>query len=156
MPSMDVHITPFKTPSKPNVPRTVGQGGAAKRSPTGLNDRDLNQWLADVDPSQGLLSPKPVITRSGRTSRTPSRYDATRYEEVRKEMRDLAKARSHSMIEAEKSKNSQASPANEDIPVLPSSRPSSSQKEKPSSHKTTGKDSQKSDPFQRSNKMARD
>jgi hypothetical protein len=129
----------------------------AKRSYTGLTPRDMHQWLDTVDPSQGIPAPNPAFTRSGRTIRTPDRYDPSRYDKVQRELKDVAKAVELLKVESEKSKNSQV-PKLEDVlePTLPSVPIPSSRKGKSTSNKTTDKESLESDPFKRSSKMSRD
>ena len=156
-PNLDIQVRPFNTPSAPRNPRTVRRGSIVPRSHTGLNRRDLNQWLEEVDPSHGMPTPEPVITRSGRTSRPPARYDPVGYDRVRKELKDLARAVDLSTVEAEKSKHSHIEESEEiDLPASASVRPPASVKAKSTSARTTGKASHKSDPFQRSNKTTRD
>jgi hypothetical protein len=127
----------------------------AKRSHSGLQPRDLHQWLEKVDPSQGIPAPNP--TRSGRISRPPDRYDPSRFDKAQRESKSVAKAAEPSKVESEKSKNSQV-PELEKVlePTLPSVPTPSSRKGKSTSNKTTDKESLESDPFKRSTKMSRD
>ncbi len=72
-------------------------------------------------------------------------------------MKEVAKAVELSKAESEKSKNSRVQEL-EDVlePTVPSVPIPSSRKGKSTSNKTTGKESLKSDPFKRSDKMSRD
>ncbi len=103
------------------------------------------------------FSDKTPFLPAPRTSRPPARYDPSRYEKVQRELKDVAKAVELSKVESEKSKNSQV-PELEDVlePTLPSVPIPSSRKGKSTSNKTTDKESLKSDPFKRSDKMSRD
>ena len=98
-----------------------------------------------------------MFTRSGRTIRTPDRYDPSRYDKAQRELKETAKAEKLSKVESEKSKNSRV-PELEDVlePTLPSVPIPSSRKGKSTSNKTTDKESLKSDPFKRSDKMSRE
>jgi hypothetical protein len=96
------------------------------------------------------------VTRPGRTSKPPDRYSSSYYQEVSKELKNLNQALELSKVEAEKSKLPQAGPVEEIVPTSPSARSSRKSKEKTPSRKTLDEAFQKSDPFQKSTKMARD
>ncbi len=141
MPNVDIHVRPFNAPTLPERPRTIGRGQGSRRSYTGLTPRDLHNWLDQVELNKGTQPTTPVTTRSGRTIRTPARYDPEEYNNVQRGLRDMAKAIELSKLEAEQAESTRAQEQKEDgATALP-----------PGSART-----QESDPFKKSSKMARD
>ena len=141
MPNVDIHVRPFNTPTNPERPRTIGRGPGTRRSYTGLTRKDLHNWLDQVELNKGTQPTTPVTTKSGRTVKTPARYDPEEYNNVQRGLRDMAKAIELSKLEAEKAESTRAQEQKEDgATALP-----------PGSART-----QESDPFKKSSKMARD
>jgi hypothetical protein len=117
LPNAEINIRPDLRPSTSRQMPGTSRGpptSTPRVAPrqSGVENQDVQDWLSTVSPHFSADNddeeiPSPVVTRSGRTSKPPVRYDAKQEIEKQKELRDVVRTldRSKSDLRPKSSKS---------------------------------------------------